>query len=218
MATKTETMKTDILSAYTQHALEHEVFPTSVYKFCKENSIDETEFYNTYASLDSVKHAVWQAFYDNASALLAKNEHFDSLSRKDRLLTFFYTFFEVLLLNRSYVLFALHENAQPMKNLGQMKQLRKAVKAFAAELIEEGNDDKTLSLAKHPVGLFSEAAWSQLLFILKFWLDDTSPAFEKTDAAIEKSITVAFDVFDNTQLEALVDLGKFLWKEKISKN
>jgi len=81
-------------------------------------------------------------------------------------------------------------------------------------LIEEGNDNKTLSLAKHPVGLFSEASWAQLLFFLKFWLDDTSPNFEKTDAAIEKSINVAFDVFDNTQLDAIFDLGKFLWKEK----
>ena len=61
---------------------------------------------------------------------------------------------------------------------------------------------------------------------IKEWMMTGSPtnesefvsAFEKTDAAIEKSITVAFDVFDNTQLEALVDLGKFLWKEKISKN
>jgi len=216
MATKTETIKTDILSAYTQHALEHESFPTSVYKFCKENTIEEAEFYNFFASLDSVKHAIWQAFYDNAAALLAKNKNFDSMSRKDRLLTFFYTFFEVLLLNRSYVLFALHENAQPMKNLGQMKQLRTSVKAFATELIEEGNEDKT-RFAQNPTELFSEATWGQLLLLMKFWMNDSSPSFEKTDALIEKSVTVAFEVFDNTRLDTLLDLGKFLWKETSAK-
>ena len=65
--------------------------------------------------------------------------------------------------------------------------------------------------------MFSEAAWAQLLFLLKFWLGDTSLGFERTDEAIEKSVTVAFDVFDNTQLEKLLDFGKFLWKEKLNK-
>ncbi|MCH1517319.1 MAG: TetR/AcrR family transcriptional regulator [Flavobacteriaceae bacterium] len=216
MAMKTETMKTDILAAYTQHALEHEAFPTSVYKFCKENKIEETDFYATYASLDSVKHAVWQAFYDNASSLLAKNESHDSLSRKDRLLTFFYTFFEVLLLNRSYVLFALNENAQPMKNLGQLKQLRASVKDFATALIEEGNEDKS-RFTQNPTALFAEATWGQLIFLMKFWMNDNSASFEKTDALIEKSVTVAFEVFDNTRLDTLLDLGKFLWKETTGK-
>ena len=75
MATKTETIKSHILSAYTQHALEHESFPTSVYKFCKENTIEEAEFYTFFASLDSVKHTIWQAFYDNTATLLAKNKN-----------------------------------------------------------------------------------------------------------------------------------------------
>lgn len=208
----------DILSLYMDSVLEHEQYPLSVYKFCKANEIEEQEFYKKYASLDAIKHQVWQVFFENTMQVLHKNENYASMSRKDRLLTFYYTFFEVLLLNRSYVLFALKGIEKPMTALGQLKHLRSSFKAFATELIEEGNDDKTLSIAKHPVGLFSEAAWSQLLFILKFWLEDTSPAFEKTDAAIEKSITVAFDVFDNTQLEAIMDLGKFLWKEKINKN
>jgi hypothetical protein len=212
-ATKTS-KSPDILSMYMDSVLEHEKFPLSVYKFCKTNEIDEQDFYKSYASLDTIKYHVWQVFFDNTMGLLQKNKHYDSMDRKDRLLTFYFTFFEVLLLNRSYVLFALEGNESRMTKIGQLKKLRISFKSFASELIEEGNDNKTLSLAKHPVGLFSEASWAQLLFFLKFWLDDTSPNFEKTDAAIEKSINVAFDVFDNTQLDAIFDLGKFLWKEK----
>ena len=47
-------------------------------------------------------------------------------------------------------------------------------------------------------------------------MNDDSPAFEKTDAAIEKSVNTAFDVFDNTPLESIIDLGKFLWKEQMA--
>ena len=212
-ATKTS-KSPEILSIFMDSVLEHEKFPLSVYKFCKTNEIDEQDFYKSYASLDTIKYHVWQVFFDNTMGLLHKNKQYDSLDRKDRLLTFYFTFFEVLLLNRSYVLFALEGNESRMTKIGQLKKLRISFKSFASELIEEGNDNKTLSLAKHPVGLFSEASWAQLLFFLKFWLDDTSPNFEKTDAAIEKSINVAFDVFDNTQLDAIFDLGKFLWKEK----
>ena len=45
---------------------------------------------------------------------------------------------------------------------------------------------------------------------------DTSKGFEKTDALIEKSVNVVFEVFDNTRLDTILDLGKFLWKEKFA--
>lgn len=217
MAKKTEKSTPDILTAYMQHTLEHESFPKSVYKFCKLNQIEETDFYTSYASLDAVKHAVWQAFYDNTHHLLAKNEAFDSLSRKDRLLTFYYTFFEVLLLNRSYVLMSLNEHDSTLKNMGQLKSLRASVKAFAEQLIEEGNEDKG-RFSQNPTALFSEATWGQLLFLLRFWINDNSKGFDKTDALIEKSVTVVFEVFDNTRIDSLLDLGKFLWKESTAKS
>ena len=81
------------------------------------------------------------------------------------------------------------------------------------ELIEEGNIEKP-SYLQHPPKIFSEAAWVQLGFLLKFWVEDTSESFEKTDQAIEKSVQTAFDVFENTPLSTLIDFGKFLWKEK----
>tara|TARA_B100000767_G_C19766575_1_gene537825 strand:+ start:177 stop:836 length:660 start_codon:yes stop_codon:yes gene_type:complete len=217
MATIKKSKSPDILSTYMESVLEHEKFPLSVYKFCKNNEIEEKYFYKTYSSLDSVKHHVWQVFFENTIDLLHKNKNYESMTRKDRLLTFYFTFFEVLLLNRSYVLFSLNGNENLMNAIGQLKKLRFSFKEFATQLIEEGNDSKTLSLVKHPVGLFAEASWAQLLFVLKFWLEDTSSNFEKTDAAIEKSITVAFDVFDNTQIDSLFDFGKFLWKEKFIK-
>lgn len=216
MADKKEKKSPDILALYMEQALEREHFPSSVYKFCKENKIEESLFYQSYASLDTVKHSVWGAFYDNVHDLLEKNKAFSSLSRKDRLLSFYYTFFEVLLLNRSYVLMALNQGDQPLKNLGQLKELRKSVKRFAEELIEEGNEDKS-RFTTNPVELFSEATWAQLLLLMKFWISDTSKGFEKTDALIEKSVNVVFEVFDNTRLDTILDLGKFLWKEATGK-
>ena len=94
---------------------------------------------------------------------------------------------------------------------------RKNVKSFAKGLIEDGNKDKTLKFLQQPDEVFSEAAWIQLLFLMKFWMDDNSAQFESTDVAIEKSVNTVFDVFDNTPLERVVDFGKFLYKERMAK-
>ena len=50
---------------------------------------------------------------------------------------------------------------------------------------------------------------------LKFWLEDTSPNFEKTDIFIEKSVDTSFEIFEIKPLKKLIDLGKFLFNEKV---
>ena len=99
--------------------------------------------------------------------------------------------------------------------MSQLSFLKNKFTVFASDLVNDGNLNKPVYL-KYSPKLFSEAAWVQLLFLINFWIDDTSPEFEKTDIAIEKSVRTAFDVFDNTPLESIIDFGKFLWKEKIS--
>jgi hypothetical protein len=60
-----------------------------------------------------------------------------------------------------------------------------------------------------------ESFWVQLVLTMKFWLDDSSPALEKTDIYIEKSINTAFELMNAFPLDSLFDFGKFLFKEKI---
>lgn len=219
MATKVKAKKhTDdsIISMYMDYVLEHEIVPKSVYKFCKNHEIEESVFYENFGSVTGIQKVIWDKFYTNTENLLAKNKEYESFSNKDKMLTFFFTFFELLTLNRSYVLFALQNERSVMKNMEQLKGLRKYLKGFASELIEAGNEGKALKISKHNPSVFSEGAWLQFLFILKFWMDDDSAGFEKTDVAIEKSVTTVFDVFDNTPLDNIIDFGKFLLKEKMT--
>ncbi|MGB7393413.1 MAG: TetR family transcriptional regulator C-terminal domain-containing protein [Pricia sp.] len=217
MAAKTKTKKKitedDIISMYMDYVLEHERVPKSIYKFCKTNNIEESDFYEFFGSVKGIQEAIWNKFYTNTESLLLKNKEYESFSNKEKMLTFFYTFFEMLTLNRSYVLFALREHEGMLKNMKQLKGLRRHIKTFATDLIDDGNADKQLKITQHNPALFSEGAWLQFLFTLKFWMNDGSPGFEKTDIVIEKSINTIFDVFDNTPLENIIDLGKFLYKE-----
>ena len=60
-----------------------------------------------------------------------------------------------------------------------------------------------------------ELYWGHFMATLKFWLEDTSPNFEKTDIFIEKSVDTSFEIFEIKPLKKLIDLGKFLFNEKV---
>lgn len=215
-AKKATVNKASIISAYMNTVLETEEWPKSVYKFCKENNITEAVFYNHFASFQSLQKGIWREFFDHSISLMHKTKGFDGYGNKEKMLAFFYTFFELLSANRSYVLFALNDTKTAMKNMMQLSQLRNSIKDFAKELIEEANSNKQLKILKQPVFIFSEGAWLQTIFILKYWMDDDSEGFEKTDIVIEKSVRAIFDVFETTPLESIVDFGKFLWKDKMN--
>lgn len=213
-ATKKKVTRDAIIAGYMNAVLEHERTPKSVYKFCKDHKMTEAEFYEFFGSFEGVQQEIWISFFDNAMQLAHKNKAYEQFNNKEKMLTFFYTFFELLTANRSYVLFALKEHQDMMKNMSQLKGLRACVKEFAGELIEDANDEKQLKILKQPVAVFSEGAWLQTLFILKYWMEDSSANFEKTDVVIEKSVRAIFDVFQTTPLESVLDFGKFLWKER----
>jgi hypothetical protein len=61
---------------------------------------------------------------------------------------------------------------------------------------------------------YDEALWLQVGFVFRYWLDDNSPRFEKTDAAIEKSVNFAFDLMGKSALDSFLDLAKFLYQSK----
>ena len=205
-----------IIAKFMDYVLEHEHLPKTVYKFCKVNAIEEADFYLYFGSVEALKKGVWNSFFENTINVIEKNADYQSYANRDKMLTFFYTFFEVLTLNRSYVLYIMERAESPLKNLAQLKDLRKNVKDYAKRLITEGNEQKTSKITMHNPHLFSEGAWLQTLFLMNFWKSDDSAAFEKTDVAVEKSVNTIFDVFNNTPLENILDFGKFLYKEKFA--
>lgn len=206
--------KLDILTAYMNQVLETGEAPKSIYKFCKEHKITEAEFYAQYSSFDHLQSKIWTTFHEHTLDLMEKQGRED-MSPKEQLLTYFFTYFEMLTANRSYCLMVLNkEHLIKSGNLDMLKELRHSIRSFAQELIAQGNENKSFKFLKHPENVFSEGVWFQFLFLLRYWVKDTSAGFEKTDVAIEKSVHTAFEIFETAPLESLIDFGKFLWKEQ----
>jgi hypothetical protein len=205
-----------IISTYMDYVLEKNEEPKNVFSFCKEHKINETEFYTFFGSIDAMKQEIWVKFFENAQETIRKEEAFESYSDKNKLLTLYFTLFELLTLNRGYVIFSLKENKEGLKNLKSLKLFRNHFKDFIVTIIDDNENMVSDKISKVTKPVFAEGAWIQFLFLLKFWMDDTSKSFEKTDVLIEKSVNTVVDLLDTKPLESLFDLGKFLWKEKMN--
>lgn len=218
MAKKKITTASDIISFYMDYVLEHNEHPKSVYAFAKANNFEESLFYNHFGSFEAIEKHVFKAFFENTITVLEKNEDYVAYDTRNKLLAFYFTFFENLTANRSYVLYALNKHKNSLKNLSVLSELKRHFSKYIDQLGIETLDIKQAQIEKFQTKAISESAWIQLLITMKFWLDDTSPSFEKTDIFIEKSVNTSFDVLNIQPLKSVIDLGKFLFKEKMHMN
>jgi len=207
-----------ILSAYMQHLLEKGSRPASIYAFANDLEIEEAEFYKHFGSFEAVEKSVFKAFFDQSIQLLNKNKEFNDFDAKNKLIAFYYTFFEVLKANRSYVLLVLNDEQNKLKMLASLSELKKAFTGFMNGLEIETPDLQYEKIENMKMRSIRESAWAQLLFTLRFWLEDNSADFEKTDVFIEKAVNTAFALLDANTLNSVFDLGKFLYHEKIMSN
>lgn len=216
MATKKVILTKDmIVSMFMNYTLEHDEKPKSVYQFAKLNGFSEAEFYSFFGTLESIEKEIFNLFLEKTIELLQKDKDYDTYDMKTKMLSFYFTFFELLAANRSYVVLSLKEHQNQLKNLMQLSRLRNSFKDFVAGIISDEYRIKQEKLQKIQEKAIQETSWIQLLMTLKFWLEDASPAFEKTDIFIEKSVKATFELMNITPIDSLIDFGKFIFKEKI---
>jgi hypothetical protein len=208
----------DIISFYMDYVLEHNENPKSVYAFAKVNNFEESKFYEHFDSFETIEKHVFKAFFDNTMTTLIKSEDYISFDARNKLLSFYFTFFENLSANRSFVSYSLHRHKNNIKGLALLSELKKSFTNYILSLEIEMIDIKLEQIDRIQRKSLKESAWIQLLLTMKFWLDDTSASFEKTDIFIEKSVNTSFDVLNVAPLKSIIDFGKFLFKERMSLN
>lgn len=216
MATKKSAITKDkIVSMYMNYVLEHSEKPKSVYNFTKINDFTETEFYAFFGTIESIEKEIFKMFTEKTIELLQKNKEYEEYDMKSKMLSFYFTFFEILTANRSYVVLVLKEHNNQLKKVMQLSGLRNSYKNFLTEIITDDFRTQQERLQNFQEKAFLETSWFQLLLTMKFWLDDASPAFEKTDIYIEKSVKATFELMNIAPIDSLIDFGKFIFKEKI---
>ena len=208
-----------ILSDYGNYLLTHGERPKNIFVFAKENHFDEKEFYQFFSSFEHLEKEILKHFFQKSLELSLEIEGYEDMSAKERLLNLYFIFFENLTMNRSLVLMILEK--KNLSTLQKLHELKSEHQKFIKTL--DFNDLEILEKAKDSIKNFNEksreeALWLHFLTIIEFWQKDESPSFEKTDLFIEKTIDTGFEFLNNEPLKKIIDLGKFLWKEKFQKS
>ncbi|MBC6368607.1 TetR family transcriptional regulator C-terminal domain-containing protein [Algoriphagus sp. AK58] len=204
-----------ILEGFVNHVLEHGTQPASVFKFAKELKMKEEEFYTYFTSFEAIKSAIWVSIYDATLEAIEAQEVFKEYSAREKFLSFLFTWIEELKKNRSYLLSLYADKTQSIKSLPvDTKEFKDKFKEFAGEIILEGKETQEIASRPFITEKYDEALWLQVAFVFRYWLDDRSPRFEKTDAAIEKSVNLAFDLMGKSALDTFLDFAKFLYQNK----
>lgn len=218
MAKKKLVSKNDIITFYMDYVLEHDNNPKTVFAFAKMNNFEEVKFYEHFTSFETIEKSIFEVFFTNSLTVLNESKDYEIFDARNKLLSFYYTLFENLTANRSFVKHVLDKYKNDLKGLKLLSGLKTHYTKYISELGIQMLDIKQEQIEKIQQRSLTESAWLQLLLTMKFWLDDTSASFEKTDIFIEKSVNTTFDVLDIAPLKSMLDLGKFLFKEKFQMN
>ncbi|MEG0760287.1 hypothetical protein AB670_04044 [Chryseobacterium sp. MOF25P] len=208
-----------IFELYGDYILNHGERPKNVYRFAKDNEFEEKDFYDYFSSFEQIEKSILVNLFDKSVELASEVNNSDKITSKEKILNVYFIFFENMTMNRSLVLMILGNNQLHCAKISN--QLKETHRHFITTL--DFNDWEMIQKAKDDVKNFhekarEEALWLHLVSAIEFWKKDTSPAFEKTDIFIEKTIDTGFELMDNEPLRKVVDLGKFLFKEKFKKN
>lgn len=203
-----------ILTKYVDYLLSHGERPKNVFLFAKENGFEEREFYVYFSSFEHAEKQIINHFFEKSVELLEEETALNTT--KEKLLHVYFVFFENLTLNRSIVLQILGD--YKFKNRKILDTLKVSFFSFLDTL--DFKQWKGMEQMNKNIAQFSDksrkgAMWLHLLSVLDFWKADQSPDFEKTDIYIEKTIDTGFELIENTPLKKVLDLGRFLWKERI---
>lgn len=206
--------KIDIISIFMDDVVRNNKIPKSIDKFIASHKINLTVFNDNFSSLKDIEKEIFQLFYQNTITALLQDEGYNSFDVRNKTLSFYYTLFENLNANRAYVQATFSIGKKGLKSIKKLSKFRKSFEHYISSLeIDRLNFNQEI-IDKFQTNALKKSAWVQFLAILKFWLEDTSDAFEKTDIFIEKSINTSFDLLDTKVLKSMIDLGKFIFKEK----
>jgi hypothetical protein len=199
-----------IKTGYIDYVLTHYEKPKSVYSFVKKLKISESEFYQFYASFEGIEKLIWADLTVDTIDTIQQQEIWVQYSSRDRMLSFFYSYVEVLKKQRSFIVYSLKQQGAKFSTPAVLSGVKPIFENFAEGLISDGLESGELADRKFLTKRYKDALWIQFAFIINFWVNDDSTGFEKTDEAIEKGINVTFDLFERSALDNLFDYGKFL--------
>lgn len=198
-----------ILDRYADYLRENGSRPKSVFAFCKELQISEAEFFRSFGSFDAVEDGFWRRMIERVIASVKSGAEWESFGARERTLAFLFAFLEASLSVRS-ILLVQREMFRPMCRHVPLHGFARAHKAFMREVLAHGQSTNEIAARGALTAAYPEVFFIHLLAVIEFNLADTSAAFERTDAFVEKTVNFVFDLIRTQAIDSGFDLLRFL--------
>ena len=188
--------------------------PSDVESWSKDYNFDADKFDEHFESFEELDKTIFKTLIDVSIATLIETPDFTSFSKKDKLLSLYYTLFENFTLNRDFIQLTIKGYGLSFNTISLFSELKESFMGFveSLQIATLSLNDTMESIQKKSI---KEGFWVQFLLTVKFWMDDDSDQGEKTDIFIEKSINTGLELLNTQSLNNIIDLGKFLYAEKI---
>jgi hypothetical protein len=200
--------------AYLLHLLRNGEAPVTVYKFCEELGVQEQEFYQAFSSFQAIDKDIWKGFFASVKHTLEQDDNYFSFSSYEKWLSFLYTLIEVLKQNRSYVVLQCATLDRKQLRPAFLDHFRKEFNGLCQEIIQEGISTEEIATRPVVTTKYNEVLWVQYLYVLRVWINDESEDFQITDAAIEKTSVLLFELMKKGPIDMLIDFVKFAYQNK----
>ncbi|MFT7155900.1 MAG: hypothetical protein ACI8Q1_000903 [Parvicella sp.] len=207
-------IKTQLVEGYLKHLLRQGKPPVTVFRFCDDLGVEETEFYNHFPSFKSLEKSIWTSFFTNVNDVLSGDENYTHYSVYEKWLSFMYTVLEEFKGNRSLVVLRCSDLDIKDLNPWFLSGLRALLGEYAKDLINSGLETDEIATRPIITAKYNEVLWFQFLYVLRVWINDESEDFQVTDAAVEKSSALLFEMMKRGPVDLLIDFGKFIYQNK----
>ncbi|MBF9222329.1 TetR family transcriptional regulator C-terminal domain-containing protein [Hymenobacter ruricola] len=204
--------KDRIKQAYLSFVLGEGHPPQSVFKLTQQLGLAEEEFYRHYPNFEAIDRELWADFGRQARSTAAAEPVWEGYGSREKLLAFYYTLLEILKQNRSYALMSLRRSLHRIPALSPrvLDDFRQDFEVFVTDILAEGRVSGEIANRPLVQDGYPRFFWQQALFVLGYFAKDDTVNFERTDAAVEKAVTLSFDLVGRNSLDSAVDFVRFL--------
>ena len=202
-------VRSKILEAYAAHWVDEGRAPVSVAKFCKTIGLTDLVFFKHFPSLRTVEKAFWRQWISDVISAVESGKDWKEFSSRERYLGFLYALTQSMLERRSLLLERFH-GTSPLSHPASLEGMREAFLEFARRLIDHGIASGEIAGRQGLTTLYPGILHAHLRWVINEYLRDESEGFERTDAFIEKTVTLAFDLFRSQAIDSAADLLRFL--------
>src|ERR1700712_575688 len=123
-----------IKKAYIDFVLTEGEQPKSVYIFAKKNKMTEEEFYRFFGSFDAIEQNLWTGFAIRTITEIKTQEVWNQYSAREKALSFFYSFFELLKSSRSFVVYSVKKQPKSFNTPTTFKGIKEVFETFCNDL------------------------------------------------------------------------------------